>query len=68
MSFFVLRKCSANSSALSNKIDLIACQEVFVFIQMALENAVTNIMIRHLTEVSAFCYVSLLYSAISSAI
>ena len=29
--FSVLRKCSANSSALSNKIDLIACQGVLVF-------------------------------------
>ena len=37
MTFSVLRKCSANSSALSNKIDLIASQGGFVLIQRALE-------------------------------
>ena len=39
MSFF-FPKCSANSCALSNKIDLIDCQGVFVLIQIAHENAV----------------------------
>ena len=36
----VRKKCSANSCALSNKIDLIACQGVFNLIQIELENAV----------------------------